>query len=88
MEMLCFKTQNVIATIIYGGLSKKGGPNFTLFIHAKIVYDSTNNSAAPSGFKWNPPSVTFDASGGNVGVVTVAAGADFQGTQSYCIKYT
>ena len=66
--MLCFKTENVIASIIYGGVSKK--PNFTLFIHAKIVYNSTNNSAAPSGFKWNPPSVTLDASGTHY-VVTV-----------------
>ena len=30
--MLCFKMENVIASIIYGGVSKKGregGPNFT-----------------------------------------------------------
>ena len=53
-----------------------------LFIHAQIVYNSTNNSAAPSGFKWNPACVTSYASGGQVGVVTVAARADFEGTQS------
>ena len=27
--MLCFKTENVIASIMYGGVSKKVGPNFT-----------------------------------------------------------
>ena len=42
----------------------------TLFIHAKIVYNSTNDSAAPSGFKWNPACVTWDASGTHY-VVTV-----------------
>ena len=70
VEMLCFKTENVIASIIYGGVSKKGGPNFTLLIHAKIVYNSTNNSAAPSRFKWNPTSMTLDTSGTHY-VVTV-----------------
>ena len=42
----------------------------TLFIYAKIVYNSTNNSAAPSGFKWNSACVTWDASGTRY-VVTV-----------------
>ena len=57
-----------------------------------IVYNSTHNSAAPSGSIWKPvtwtdasgskPVTWTDASGSEVGVVTVAAGADFQGTQS------
>ena len=29
VEMLCFKMEKVIASIIYGGVSNKGGPNFT-----------------------------------------------------------
>ena len=47
-----------------------------LFIHAKIVYNSTNYSAAPSGSIWNAVTWT-DVSGSEVGVVTVAGGADF-----------
>ena len=69
-----------------------------LCIHAKIVYNSTIYSAAPGGWIWNAvtwtdasgskPVTWTDASGSEVGVVTVAAAADFQGTQNWCINDT